>query len=83
MFFNMESPQFQYWQTNDYRKWGGLFNWTMTYRQDSDVRVGYGGVARGRGGQSKVKYWRKKKLVVWMVSWYYTCSYKTVITTHR
>ncbi|XP_013393546.1 alpha-(1,3)-fucosyltransferase C-like [Lingula anatina] len=40
VFWMLESPG---WSHNyQYQKWNGLFNWTMTYRLDSDVRLYYG-----------------------------------------
>ena len=44
VFWMLESPG---WSPNvHYKKWNGLFNWTMTYRLDSDIRMLYGDVTK-------------------------------------
>ncbi|CAH1795949.1 unnamed protein product [Owenia fusiformis] len=44
VFFQMESAGFQYYPIVEYKNWNGLFNWTMTYRRDSDIHIRYGAV---------------------------------------
>ena len=71
VFFNMESPLFQFWKNRAYRHWDGWFNWTMTYRKDSDIWMKYGDVVLHNESHfpgEKLKYKDKEKSVVWMVS---------------
>ncbi|ELU08205.1 hypothetical protein CAPTEDRAFT_110767 [Capitella teleta] len=70
VFFMLESPG---WSVNrNYMKWKGLFNWTMTYRTDSDVRLFYGQVkpredtGKQRSGWSALV--KKRRPVAWVVS---------------
>ena len=70
VFFMLESPG---WSSNDrYRdmEWRGMFNWTMTYRLDSDVRLHYGSVTRrtARANASKPLLTGRKGLVAWIAS---------------
>ena len=43
-FFSQESPLMAPREKADLSKWNGQFNWTMTYRRDSDIPVFYGGI---------------------------------------
>jgi hypothetical protein len=49
-FFSLESPvNIMFRSKPSYDTWNGLFNWTITYRRDSDVHAPYGKVfARDR-----------------------------------
>ena len=69
IFFAMESPVFQYWKP-DYGPWKNLFNWTMTYRHDSDIRIQYGGFrARNKSKPLQpIKLAGRKNMAAWMVS---------------
>ena len=71
IFWMLESPG---WSSNLlYTKWNGLFNWTMTYRIDSDIRLFYGKVERKKTHSTKtwnMEMWNNKtKLVAWMTSY--------------
>ena len=69
IFFMLESPG---WSHNwNYKKWKGLFDWTMTYRRDSDIRLQYGSVEwRGEGGEvtRSIDVAQKRREVAWLVS---------------
>ncbi|KAG8180692.1 hypothetical protein JTE90_006250 [Oedothorax gibbosus] len=69
--FNMEAPPHSRFHGMAFMS--GMFNWTMTYRADSDVVTKYGSVLRtGKSTFSKKQLyseWKKKsKMAVWMVS---------------
>lgn len=69
--FNMEAPPHSRYQGLAYMS--GMFNWTMTYRDDSDVVVHYGSAIHTgkRNFDERQLYleWKKKsKMAVWMVS---------------
>ena len=69
VFFLLESPA----HSPDTTQYDGLFNWTMTYRRDSDVYHPYGFYAPLEAGDEKQKAptdcsLGKDKLVVWTVS---------------
>lgn len=71
-FFAVESPI--NWRTATFQepKWRSAFNWTMTYRRDSDFYFGYGDVVKApspipRKDLSAVAA-GKTKLVAWFVS---------------
>ena len=74
VFFTQESPYFLYY---DPAMYDGYFNWTMSYRRDSDFFVPYRSYAR-LGSEDKVPEAGKNyaegkdKLVVWLVS---NCGY--------
>ncbi|CAN8003230.1 unnamed protein product, partial [Ixodes hexagonus] len=59
-------------QFRDYEKIAGYFNWTMTYRSDSDVPTPYGETVRNTNTPLKKdiqSLWNSKsKMAVWMVS---------------
>ena len=69
VFFLLESPA----HSPDTAQYDGLFNWTMSYRRDSDVYHPYGFYAPLEAGDEKPKAptdysLGKDKLVVWTVS---------------
>ncbi|XP_046542442.1 alpha-(1,3)-fucosyltransferase fut-1-like [Haliotis rubra] len=68
VFFSLEPPVYM----NISTKWQHAFNWTITYRRDSDVWRPYGELRRNRTKLSK-KYFenilkKKTKAVAWFVS---------------
>ena len=70
IFWMLESPG---WSKNmNYKEWNGVFNWTMTYRLDSDISNPYGNVKKKEipsVKQWKEETWTKRtKEVAWMVS---------------
>ncbi|CAH1792543.1 unnamed protein product [Owenia fusiformis] len=80
VFFQMESPNNLH--NLEYKNWNGLFNWTMTYRRDSDIHIRYGAVLptsdtedmyyhHGSNAMS-LNVTKKTKLLAWMVSNCYT-----------
>ncbi|CAM1313690.1 FUT4 (predicted) [Pycnogonum litorale] len=76
VFTTMESPIHESFMTANgqtekhFKTLNGLFNWTMTYRQDSDIprRYGYLTVANENPKRYKNFAKGKSKLVVWFVS---------------
>lgn len=69
IFFILESPA----HSPDARQYGGLFNWTMTYRRDSDIYFPYEFFKRLQADDEKPQASRdyslgKDKLIVWTVS---------------
>ncbi|KAF7651023.1 hypothetical protein LDENG_00117360 [Lucifuga dentata] len=48
----------------------GLFNWTMSYRQDADIFIPYGKTVAGGGNPSYVVPQNRSCLVSWVVSHY-------------
>jgi alpha-1,3-fucosyltransferase len=71
VFFELESP---YPTTMDTRQFGAIFNWTMTYRMDSDIPVLLGRAEKKKTpqvqtGNEVFNYAKgKTKLVAWFVS---------------
>ncbi|XP_064611568.1 glycoprotein 3-alpha-L-fucosyltransferase A-like [Liolophura sinensis] len=67
LLFNLEPPYFTGIQPQRYNN---LFNWTMTYREDSDFVYSYNQVERHRDNSSftDVKIERKSKLAIAMIS---------------
>ncbi|XP_064487600.1 alpha-(1,3)-fucosyltransferase C-like [Ornithodoros turicata] len=69
VFWCKEPPPLSFF--GDFKQLASLFNWTMTYRSDSDVHVPYGFFTRKKG-QVSINFtsaWRrKKKTAVWIVS---------------
>uniref|UniRef100_A0A7M4FD48 Fucosyltransferase n=1 Tax=Crocodylus porosus TaxID=8502 RepID=A0A7M4FD48_CROPO len=63
VWMNFESPS----HSPGLRGWGGLFNWTMSYRLDSDVFVPYGALRAARA-PGRLVLPRKTKLVAWVIS---------------
>ncbi|KAK6192091.1 hypothetical protein SNE40_003632 [Patella caerulea] len=77
IYFAVESPIHS--GNAELGKWTNLFNWTMTYRYDSDMRFGYGKVVPKLKFENdsivdKMTRSKKKKLVAWFVSNCYTQS---------
>ncbi|XP_049512870.1 alpha-(1,3)-fucosyltransferase C-like isoform X2 [Dermacentor silvarum] len=72
IFYLMEPPPNT--DFTDFNLTHGMFNWTMTYRKDSDVYVPYGrivpreAVATNTKRDLKALWKSKKKTAVWMVS---------------
>lgn len=72
IFYCLESPHYSYF--GGFHVLNGVFNWTMTYRLDSDVVVTYGKIkpshtlSNWNEKLSKELWKKKKRSVVWMVS---------------
>ncbi|XP_063160806.1 alpha-(1,3)-fucosyltransferase 4 [Candoia aspera] len=64
VWMNFESPS----HTTGLRELAGLFNWTMTYRVDSDVFVPYGYLKLRPQPLAQPTLPRKTKLVAWVIS---------------
>ncbi|KAK6989809.1 glycoprotein 3-alpha-L-fucosyltransferase A-like isoform X1 [Biomphalaria glabrata] len=71
--YQIEAP-FNYWFYGNLfssSDWNGAFNWTMSYRMDSDITT-YHGIVRRRRSVKERNYKeilaKKKGLIVWMVS---------------
>ena len=69
VYFILESPA----HSPDARQYGGLFNWTMTYRRDSDIYFPYGFFKLLQADDETPQASRdyslgKDKLIVWTVS---------------
>ncbi|KAM8934336.1 alpha-(1,3)-fucosyltransferase 7 [Pelodytes ibericus] len=62
----LESPS----NIHGVKKWNNIFNWTLSYREDSDISVPYGKMVP----RSTIKYYNFNKtgLVAWVVSHYKT-----------
>lgn len=69
VFFMLESPG---WSQNlNYKSWRKMFNWTMTYRRDSDIRLHYGQVLpaeRQKAAKKNSRLLGKPKGIAWIVS---------------
>lgn len=63
VWMNFESPS----HSEGLHDLAGIFNWTMTYRVDSDVFVPYG-YLRAREPMASLTLPRKTKLVAWVIS---------------
>ncbi|XP_029767419.1 alpha-(1,3)-fucosyltransferase 4 [Terrapene carolina triunguis] len=63
VWMNFESPS----HSPGLRDLAGIFNWTMSYRVDSDIFVPYG-YLRARRGSPRFSLPRKTKLVAWVIS---------------
>ncbi|KAL3852022.1 hypothetical protein ACJMK2_015711 [Sinanodonta woodiana] len=71
IFFGLESP-YHYWY-HQYKspKWKSTFNWTMTYRLDSDIPHPYGVLLTNPNPTNRnyrTVFRAKKKFAVWLVS---------------
>ena len=68
VFFQMESPGYSH--NYLFRQWKAMFNWTMTYRLDSDIPLYYGYIHTKKKIKKRRsrRIPRKSKLVAWMVS---------------
>ncbi|XP_013921301.1 PREDICTED: alpha-(1,3)-fucosyltransferase 4-like [Thamnophis sirtalis] len=64
VWMNFESPS----HTGGLRDLGGLFNWTMSYRADSDVFVPYGYLQLRPEPLVQLALPKKTKLVAWVIS---------------
>ncbi|XP_058041121.1 4-galactosyl-N-acetylglucosaminide 3-alpha-L-fucosyltransferase 9-like [Ahaetulla prasina] len=64
VWMNFESPT----HTKGLRNLGGLFNWTMSYREDSDVFVPYGYLKLRPEPLVQFTLPKKTKLVAWVIS---------------
>ncbi|KAG8136988.1 hypothetical protein E2320_005536 [Naja naja] len=64
VWMNMESPT----HTTGLRNLGGLFNWTMSYRADSDVFIPYGYLKLRPEPLVQFTLPKKTKLVAWVIS---------------
>ncbi|KAK2706930.1 alpha-(1,3)-fucosyltransferase C-like [Artemia franciscana] len=67
VFFSLESPP-NY--RNDYSHFKNFFNWTMSYREDSDVYTRHGAVqpVNSSSKTSPINFVKKTKLISWFVS---------------
>lgn len=77
IFFSLEAPPYSRFQGFDFMV--GMFNWTMTYRKDSDVYIPYGRIVpklTKSFNQSElyIKWKKKSKMAVWMVSHCFTAG---------
>ncbi|XP_067130741.1 alpha-(1,3)-fucosyltransferase C-like [Centruroides vittatus] len=78
IFYSLESPHYSYF--GGFHVLNGVFNWTMSYRLDSDIVMTYGKVEPNPfssvwNEQIGRDVWRRKKrLVIWMVSHCETAS---------
>lgn len=75
VFFSQESPVHTWGSRVDPNKFEGYFNWTMTYRFDSDIPLSYGRIkalskpSKMQHASSVIKSHNKtNNLVAWMVS---------------
>ncbi|XP_053561041.1 alpha-(1,3)-fucosyltransferase 4 [Bombina bombina] len=62
IWMNFESPSHSNWL----RSFGGIFNWTMSYRVDSDIFIPYGYLYSRK--RAKIVLPRKRKLLAWVIS---------------
>ncbi|OCT96185.1 hypothetical protein XELAEV_18013859mg [Xenopus laevis] len=62
IWMNFESPSHSPWLAS----LGGIFNWTMSYRVDSDIFMPYGFLFSKK--RAKIVLPRKRKLVAWVIS---------------
>lgn len=63
--YSMEPPAYAHFKWHSIRS---RFNWTMTYRRDSDVQVKYGEIIPANGTSIKSLDYQKRMGAVWMVS---------------
>ena len=71
VFVSYEPPSYIHSAVYESPQWDGIFNWTMTYRLDSDIPYRYGQFVRGIDKESKnyTKIFKEKhKMAVWIVS---------------
>ncbi|GFT39701.1 alpha-(1,3)-fucosyltransferase C [Nephila pilipes] len=71
IFFTLEAPPYSHFHGFSFMK--DMFNWTMTYRNDSDVVLPYGKVIRNNKSlfnfENLYSVWkRKSEMATWMVS---------------
>ncbi|XP_035217420.1 alpha-(1,3)-fucosyltransferase C-like [Stegodyphus dumicola] len=71
IFFTLESPPYS--EFSGFSFMFGMFNWTMSYRNDSDIVIRYGSIKPNAKNAFNLSHlylnWREKtKIAVWMVS---------------
>ncbi|GFY64662.1 alpha-(1,3)-fucosyltransferase C [Trichonephila inaurata madagascariensis] len=71
IFFSLEAPPYSHFHGFAFMK--DMFNWTMTYRSDSDIVLPYGRVIRKdrstfRLDNLRLLWKQKRKMATWMVS---------------
>ncbi|XP_055933249.1 alpha-(1,3)-fucosyltransferase C-like [Argiope bruennichi] len=71
IFFSLEAPPYSQFHGLAFMR--NMFNWTMTYRKDSDIAIPYGKAVRTNASSfdtnNVYSLWRSKsKMAVWMVS---------------
>uniref|UniRef100_A0A670IM61 Fucosyltransferase n=1 Tax=Podarcis muralis TaxID=64176 RepID=A0A670IM61_PODMU len=64
VWMNLESPS----HTRGLRDLAGIFNWTMSYKVDSDIFVPYGYLQPSQTPAPHLSMPRKTKLVAWVIS---------------
>ncbi|XP_072119498.1 alpha-(1,3)-fucosyltransferase 4-like [Mobula birostris] len=64
VWMNFESPS----HSSRLEKLNGIFNWTMTYKHDSDIFVPYGYLYPREKGDRRIVLPKKTKLVAWVIS---------------
>ncbi|KAK3099166.1 hypothetical protein FSP39_000428 [Pinctada imbricata] len=69
VYVEMESPA---WRGNGMKTWKNLFNWTMTYRRDSDIPHFYGSLTKKNQEVNRTlrqeMFTSKNKSMLWLVS---------------
>ncbi|KAK3587521.1 hypothetical protein CHS0354_004801 [Potamilus streckersoni] len=71
IFFGLESPQHYWYHRYRSPEWKSMFNWTMTYRLDSDIPHPYGVLltkSNPTDRDYRTIFRAKKKFAVWIVS---------------
>ncbi|CAM1296049.1 FUT4 (predicted) [Pycnogonum litorale] len=77
VFYTLETPATTaalHLNVDRYKRFNGMFNWTMTYRSDSDIPMPYGYISRRHSSsdsfseQEIIKLKRKPRLAAWFVS---------------
>ncbi|CAL1293403.1 unnamed protein product [Larinioides sclopetarius] len=71
IFFSLEAPPYSHFHGLSFMR--NMFNWTMTYRKDSDIVIPYGKAVRTNQSSFSLNdlysLWKaKSKMAVWMVS---------------
>ncbi|XP_067825661.1 alpha-(1,3)-fucosyltransferase 7 [Heptranchias perlo] len=74
LWVSLESPT----NTKKIRQFNGLFNWTMTYKTDSDIFLPYGTLLQS-GPQSNFLIPKKSGLSTWVVSNYHKTSLRAKV----
>ncbi|XP_028571317.2 alpha-(1,3)-fucosyltransferase 7 [Podarcis muralis] len=65
VWLSLESPS----HSNDLARWDGVFNWTMTFRRDSDIFIPYGELVAQPSDEVDIP--EKSGLVSWVISHYH------------
>ena len=73
IFVSYEPPEYLHSDLYGSPTWDGIFNWTMTYRLDSDIPYRYGEFVKGTGDNMKSKNYtkifrEKRKMSAWILS---------------